>query len=124
MTKDFFRNKLHPLFESIESSSFDILKLPVKNERGFNPFKFVNYSLKLGNHPQAVHEALASLIKCYSGVKNPWAYCNTIANKRSPMCYERQNISKHVKVMDEFKIFVNNSERIKSLTEKIGNIWI
>ena len=124
MAKDFFRNKINPLFESIETSCLTILKLPVKNERGFNPFKFTNYSLKLGNHPGAINEALASLVKCYSHIKNPWAYCNSIANKKSPMFYERQNIDKHIKITDEFKSFVDSSEKIQELTKNIGNIWL
>ena len=123
MTKDFFRNKINPYFASICESSTQILHLPIKN-KPFNPFKFTNYQLKRKKHPGAVDESLRSLVKCYSYVKNPWAYANAIVTKTSGMYYERQHITKHETVLQEFKTFVDNSSKIQELTRNIGNIWL
>ena len=121
--RDFFRDTVHPYFKSIENSALKILRLPV-NGKPFNPFAFTNYKLKQGKHPGSVDEALKALIKANDVIKNSWAYCNKIVDAKSGMWYERYNIGKHEKLKQEFKDFIDNSERIQELVSGIGiNVW-
>ena len=118
--KDFFRDKCHPYFKSIESNSMDILEKPIKG-RIFNPFQFVNQKFKQNKHPGAVNEVLEQMVKYWDNINNPWSYANAVLKTVNGNWCERDHIDRHESVKKEFDRFVANSEDLRFLLRDIGN---
>ena len=117
--KDFFRNQVHPYFESIKQASFEILNLPCKG-RPFNPYQFVNQKFGQKKHPGAVNETLQALIIYWSDIQDPWKYANAVLKTVNGNWNERDHIDKHENIKKEFANFVNKSEELRHLLRGIG----
>lgn len=102
-------------FKSIKSECDEILKLPSKNGRGFNPFQWVQKKTNARGHPQAIFESLTGLLKLWDTVENPWAYIDAAFRTKDGNYNERE----HTKQTQAFKKYID-SPKIKKLIQDIG----
>ena len=119
---DFFKDKIHPYFKEIESSSLAILKLPCKNNnKPFNPCQFVNQQLnKFGRHPGALSQTLQQLIQYWDTINDPQGYARSILKTIDGNWWEKEHIKDHEKLKQEFIQFINKSPELKALVGGIG----
>ena len=119
---DFFKDKIHPYFKEIESSSLAILKLPCKNNnKPFNPCQFVNQQLnKFGRHPGALSQTLQQLIQYWDTINDPQGYARSILKTIDGNWWEKEHIEDHKQLKREFSEFLNKSPELKALVKGIG----
>ena len=118
---DFFRNKIHPYFVSIEKSCLIVSKLPQKPQTNkFNSFAFVNREINKNNsHPGAVDHTLKQMVIYWETIDNPWKYSTKIMKKENGNFWEREHIENHEQLKSEFVEYFND-DRIKSL---VGGVF-
>ena len=116
---DFFKDKIHPYFQEIEKSCIMISKF--KDTKNFNPFQFVNKSInKNSGHPGAIAHTLQQMCIYWEKIDSPWRYSAKIMGKENGNFWEREHISDHEQLKEEFSQFINQSPELKALVSGIG----
>jgi len=112
---DFFRDKIHPYFESIERSCKIISKLPSKN---FNPYQYTNQQInKIKAHPGAVDEILRHFAVNWETVNTPHGLAKHMMEKLNGNYWEREHIEDYEQVKTGF---TELCDKFKDIIPNIG----
>ena len=78
-------------------------------EKRFNPYQFAQGSLNAKSHPGAVVEALASVIKQWPVIDQPWAYANKILGVQSGNYHSRDFERDAGRIKKEYNEFISEN---------------
>ncbi len=86
--------------------------------KDFNPYQWYWYQKKRGMHEEAIKVVLEKIEA--NKPDNPWAYGNKVIGILNGNYNERDHVTRHESVKEEFADWLESNDKFKGLVRGIG----